>query len=41
MFIEIFFERRLVNGDNMYILVIVAIVVKDIRLDFDNKVIEF
>lgn len=41
MFIEIFFERRLVNGDNMYILVIIAIVVKDIGLDFDNKVIEF
>lgn len=41
MFIEIFFERRLVNGDNMYILVIIVIVVKDIGLDFDNKVIEF
>lgn len=41
MFIEIFFGRRLVNGDNMYILVIIAIVVKDIGLDFDNKVIEF
>lgn len=41
MFIEVFFERRLVNGDNMYILVIIGIVVKDIGLDFDNKVIEF
>lgn len=37
---EVFFERRLVNGDNMHILVTIAIVVKDTGLDSDNKVTE-
>lgn len=40
MSIEIFFGRRLVNGDNMHILVTIAIVVKDTGLDSDNKVTE-
>lgn len=37
---EVFFGRRLVNGDNMHILVTIAIVVKDTGSDSDNKVTE-
>lgn len=40
MSIEIFFEGRLVNGDNMHILVTIAIAVKDTGSDSDNKVTE-
>lgn len=40
MSIEIFFGRRLVNGDNMHILVTIAIAVKDTGSDSDNKVTE-
>lgn len=37
---EVFFERRLVNGDNMHILVTIGIAVKDTGSDSDNKVTE-
>lgn len=40
MSIEISFERRLVNGDNMHRLVTIAIAVKDTGSDSDNKVTE-